>query len=219
MKINNKRDFMVKISGNHYFACDYVFANVYGDSVFIEEPENALKLDGAALSLPFTNYDESVDDAIKETLPETPLEMLSTLPDCTKEIEYMTEGTVSCSENGELYIRYGNDEYPMCIHIRNDGVVTLSGDESDVAEFVFEKGKRNFIALPESAFKDTCESDISHDSVYEKQSPIYLCVSTEDINNNMTNTGGSLQISYSIEVNGIVAEVTDFTITADSITG
>lgn len=35
----------------------------------------------------------------------------------------------------------------MCIHIRNDGAVTLSGDDDDVAEFVFEKGKRNFIAL------------------------------------------------------------------------
>lgn len=44
-----------------------------------------------------------------------------------------------------------------------------------------------------------------------------LCVSTEEINNHMTESGGSLTVSYSIEVNGIVAEVTDFTITADCI--
>ena len=33
----------------------------------------------------------------------------------------------------------------------------------------------------------------------------------------MTPHGGSLSVSYSIEVNGMLAEVSDFTITADSI--
>ena len=111
-----------------------------------------------------------------DTLPETHLDGISTLPECTKEIEYMTEGSVISRDEDDIFIRYGNDDSPMCVHIRKDGSVTLSGEESD------------------------------------------LRVGTDDITNNMTEKGGSLTVSYSIEVNGIVAEVTDFTITADKFT-
>ena len=204
MTILNKRDFSIRINGNHYFACDYVFSNVYGDSVFSDEPNTFASDDG--LNLDYT-------ELMRDTLPETPLDSLVTLPECTKEIEYMTEGSVHKAEKDDIFIRYGSDESPMCIHIRNDGSVTLSGDDKDVAEIVFEQGKRNFIALPINLFGDENAGENQEDM----HAPISLCVTTNEIQNNMTEAGGSLSVSYSIEVNGMVAEVSDFTLTADSI--
>lgn len=204
MKITNKRDFSIKISGNHYFACDYVFSNIYGDSVFSDDEPAPL---GDFLT------PEENENMLLDTLPETHLDGISTLPECTKEIEYMTEGSVISRDEDDIFIRYGNDDSPMCVHIRKDGSVTLSGEESDYSEIVFEKGKRNYISLPVSVFNDGIEN-----APEDLQSPLNLCVSTDDITNNMTEKGGSLTVSYSIEVNGIVAEVTDFTITADKFT-
>ncbi len=232
MRIYNKRDFAIKISGNHYFACDYVFSNIYGESVFTDEPEQNAFFAGLADS-PESNgptglpeafpSQEISEEMLRETLPETPFDALSTLPDCTKKIEYMTEGSVLDRETPErdgLYIRYGSDEFPMCVHIREDGSVSVSGDEADTAEIVFEQGKRSFIALPENLFtQDTPFGGMSASpaDAYERHAPIHLCVSTEKIDNRMTAHGGSLSVSYSIEVNGMIAEVSDFTITADSI--
>lgn len=212
----NKRNFAIKISGSHYFACDYVFSNIYGESVFADEPapaDSAGYFDVGSSAASIGAYDDR-EASLMDTLPQTPYDALITLPDCTKEIEFMTEGSVTEAGGNGIFIRYGSDESPMCIHIRNDGAVTLSGDDDDVAEFVFEKGKRNFIALSEayfSGFNGTQPEDV------EIHTPLNLCVSTEEINNHMTESGGSLTVSYSIEVNGIVAEVTDFTITADCI--
>jgi uncharacterized beta-barrel protein YwiB (DUF1934 family) len=204
MNFLNKRDFAITINGNHYFSCDYVFSNVYGDSVFTEEPR----------SLPDDIISASPEsEALLETLPETHIDRLSSLPDCTKQIEYMTEGTVFEHDDNDIFIRYGSDESPMCVHIRNDGSVTLSGNESDVAEIVFEEGKRNFIALPVNLFEDAMPDETDMDL----QSPLHLCVTTDEIKNNMTSSGGSLTVRYSIDVNGIVAEVSDFTITASNI--
>lgn len=205
MKILNKRDFSIKINGNHYFACDYVFSNVYGDSVFSDEP----------YTLP-CDYDLNFDSAelLRDTLPETPIDALTSLPECTKNIEYMTEGSVHQAKEDDIFIRYGSDDAPMCIHIRNDGSVTLSGDDKDVAEIVFEQGKRNFIALPINLLCGGQGGEYDEDM----HAPISLCVTTNEIKNNMTENGGSLSVSYSIEVNGMIAEVSDFTLTADSIT-
>ena len=72
----------------------------------------------------------------------------------------------------------------------------------------FEKDKRNYICLPESLFtEDSAEEN-------ENQSPIMLCLTAECVENNLKEDGGVLHVSYSIEVNGITAEVTDFTLTA-----
>lgn len=207
MKIINKRDFAIKISGNHYFACDYVFSNVYGNSVFDEEEQNGI------LPVDITGGDD--ESVLLDTLPETHIDSLASLPECTKEVEYMTEGSVHEVNENDIFIRYGSDDAPMCIHIRDDGSVTLSGDEYDVAEIVFEKGKRNFIAIPASLFEN---QNTLLENMEDLQSPLNLCITTDEIKNNMTKDGGSLTVSYSIEVNGIVAEVTDFTLTADNIT-
>ena len=207
MKIINKRDFAIKISGNHYFACDYVFSNVYGNSVFDEEEQNGI------LPVDITGGDD--ESVLLDTLPETHIDSLASLPECTKEVEYMTEGSVHEVNENDIFIRYGSDDAPMCIHIRDDGSVTLSGDEDDVAEIVFEKGKRNFIAIPATLFEN---QNTLPENMEDLQSPLNLCITTDEIKNNMTKDGGSLTVSYSIEVNGIVAEVTDFTLTADNIT-
>lgn len=207
MKIINKRDFAIKISGNHYFACDYVFSNVYGNSVFDEEEQNGI------LPVDITGGDD--ESVLLDTLPETHIDSLASLPECTKEVEYMTEGSVHEVNENDIFIRYGSDDAPMCIHIRDDGSVTLSGDEYDVAEIVFEKGKRNFIAIPATLFEN---QNTLPENMEDLQSPLNLCITTDEIKNNMTKDGGSLTVSYSIEVNGIVAEVTDFTLTADNIT-
>ena len=215
MKLINQRNFMVKISGNHYFACDYVFSNIYGESVFFDEADEppADAFDGAYPD------DGIAEEALLDTLPETPFDTLSTLPDCTKQIEYATEGSVVVSPDNSLNIRYGSDDAPMCIHICSDGSVTLSGDDDDIAEIVFEKGKRNFIALPETAFMPP-EPDKAPPSAEDPvHAPIHLCVSTAEIQNNMTPSGGSLSVSYTIEVNGMLAEVTDFTVTANHLNG
>lgn len=204
MKITNKRDFSIKISGNHYFACDYVFSNIYGDSVFSDDEPAPL---GDFLT------PEENENMLLDTLPETHLDAISTLPESTKEIEFMTEGSVVSKDEDDIFIRYGNDDSPMCVHIRKDGSVSLSGEDSDYSEIVFEKGKRNYISLPVSAFNDGIEN-----APEDLQSPLNLCIATDEITNNMTEKGGSLTVSYSIEVNGIIAEVTDFTITADRFT-
>ena len=75
MKIINKRDFAIKISGNHYFACDYVFSNVYGNSVFDEEEQNGI------LPVDITGGDD--ESVLLDTLPETHIDSLASLPECT----------------------------------------------------------------------------------------------------------------------------------------
>ena len=132
---------------------------------------------------------------------------LSTLPDVNKEIEYSTLGTLQSDGKGGYLIRYSGDFSPICIHAEN-GKVTLNGQEDDFSELVFEKGKRNYICLPESIFSEEYTED------NENQSPIMLCLSAECVENNLKEDGGVLHVSYSIEVNGITAEVTDFTLTA-----
>lgn len=234
MKICNKRDFAIKISGNHYFACDYVFSNIYGESVFFDDGEpraddsvfvgsaDSPADDPSGFPALFPSAELS-EEVLRETLPETPFDALATLPDCTKKIEYMTEGSLCDRETPEhdgLYIRYGSDDAPMCVHIRDDGSVSVSGDEADTAEIVFEQGKRHFIALPESLFSKEApfaDAFAEDTDTYERHAPIHLCVSTEKIDNRMTPHGGSLSVSYSIEVNGMIAEVSDFTLTADAL--
>ena len=215
MKITHlpqEKEVSISINGKHYFGCDYIFANIYGSSVFSEE-ENS-----------FTAYDENLEQISKD--PENgdfsseTLEQfinsdsgdtldLSTLPDTNKEIEYSTLGTLQSDGKGGYLIRYSGDFTPICIHAEN-GKITLNGQEDDFSELVFEKGKRNYICLPESLFLEESHTD------NENQSPLMLCLSAECVENSLDEDGGILHVSYSIEVNGITAEVTDFTLTATS---
>ena len=213
MKITHlPKEVSISINGKHYFGCDYIFANIYGSSVFSEED-----------NVPFVgeeNFNEiSKDpesgDFSSETLEEfinsdsgASLD-LSTLPDVNKEIEYSTLGTLQSDGNGGFLIRYCGDFTPICIHAE-DGRITLNGQEDDFSELVFEKDKRNYICLPESLFAEEVQED------NENQSPIMLCLTAECVENNLKEDGGVLHVSYSIEVNGITAEVTDFTLTATS---
>ena len=211
MKITHlQKEVSISISGKHYFGCDYIFANIYGSSVFAEDDSSSALRDE---NLGEISRDPESGDFSRETIEEfinadsgTSLD-LSTLPDVNKEIEYSTLGTLQSDGNGGFLIRYSGDFTPICIHAE-DGRITLNGQEDDFSELVFEKDKRNYICLPESLFMDDCSED------NENQSPIMLCLSAECVENNLQENGGVLHVSYSIEVNGITAEVTDFTLTA-----
>ena len=49
----------------------------------------------SAAGFPVAYPSEAIsEEVLRETLPETPFDALSTLPDCTKKIEYMTEGSL-----------------------------------------------------------------------------------------------------------------------------
>ena len=213
MKITHlPKEVSISISGKHYFGCDYIFANIYGSSVFSEEERPSLSEDD---SLGDISRNPENGDFSSETLEEfissdsgDSLD-LSTLPDVNKEIEYSTLGTLQSDGKGGYLIRYSGDFTPICIHAEN-GRITLNGQEDDFSELVFEKGKRNYICLPESIFTEEFQEE------NENQSPIMLCLSAECVENNLQENGGVLHVSYSIEVNGITAEVTDFTLTATS---
>ena len=204
------REVSISISGKHYFGCDYIFANIYGSSVFSEEDNCSAYSDD---NLGEISKDPESGDFSSETLEEFinsdsggTLD-LSTLPDVNKEIEYSTAGTLQSDGKGGYLIRYSGDFSPICIHAES-GKITLNGQEDDFSELVFEKDKRNYICLPESLFMEENQEE------NENQSPIMLCLTAKCVENNLQEDGGVLHVSYSIEVNGITAEVTDFTLTA-----
>lgn len=203
----------ISISGKHYFGCDYIFSNIYGSCVFSEEDRPSFACDE---DLEKVAKDPESGDYSRESLDEFIGEAccdeldLSTMPECNKEIEYTTVGTLESDGSGGVLIRYSGDFTPICIHAQ-DAKFSLNGQDDDFSELVFETGKRNYIALPESLFKEDEPEE------NENQSPIMLCLSAECVENNITESGGSLHVSYSIEVNGICAEVTDFTLTATSM--
>ncbi len=201
---------MIKIAGKHYFACDYVFSNVYGESVFFDDSDEQ----PASPSLVFSPAENNTEENLRMTLPETPLDTLSSLPACTREINFASSGTVLPVSGDGTYIRYGSDQSPMCIHIRPDGSISVTGDEEDLAEIVFEDGKTNHIALQASLFSEEYANDPALSDI---GSPFHLSVSTSEIRNRMTENGGTLTIRYSIDVNGMLAEVSDITLTADRL--
>lgn len=206
------KEVSISISGKHYFGCDYIFANIYGSSVFSEEETQSSPIEE---NLSEISKDPESGDFSRETLEEfissdsgASLD-LSTLPEVNKEIEYSTLGTLQSDGNGGFLIKYSGDFTPICIHAQ-DSKITLNGQEDDFSELVFEKDKRNYICLPESLFTEDSQEE------NENQSPIMLCLTAECVENNLKEDGGVLRVSYSIEVNGITAEVTDFTLTAVS---
>lgn len=210
MKITHlPKEVSINIRASHYFGCDYIFANIYGSQVFNEDETGSVFADESLKNLA---KDPESGDYSDETLNEfissdrgTELD-LSTMPEMNKEIEYSTLGTIENDGDGGYLIKYDGDFTPICIHAQKDKI-SLNGQEDDYAELVFEKDKRNYICLPESLFTE----DDAQDN--ENQSPIMLCLSAQSVENNLGDTGGSLRVSYCIEVNGITAEVTDFTLT------
>ncbi len=221
MKKPIPREVSIKIKGSHYFGCDYIFSNIYGSAVFTENDCQ----DGVCCDVPMNELIS--DDPEKGDFSEKTLERfiedsdfgdmseLLSLPECNKEIEYSTLGTLTPDGSGGVYIRYCGDFSPICMHVSGNGCVTLNGEEDDFSELIFEAGKRNYVALPESLFTEPPVSDGTNDTQNDTQSPLQLCISTRNIDTDLTENGGSLSLSYSIEVNGITAECTDITLTAN----
>lgn len=208
---NAPREFSINIKGKHYFGCDYIFSNIYGASVFGDDDTRdfgASAQQDEELKANPENGDYSPKTFEEFMESDSALYELMSMPDCRKEIDYTTVGSVSSDGKGGILIRYSGDFTPICMHISPDGTLALNGQEDDFSELVFEKGIRNYVSLPETLFGD------EPSCVNENQSPIQLCLSTQSIESNITEDGGYLKASYSIEVNGITAEVTDFTLTA-----
>ena len=210
--MNTTPEFSIKITGNHYFGCDYIFSNIYGSAVFADD------FNGERESLEGMVNDPEKGDFSEATFAEyaesdSEFYDFSTLPECNKEIEYSTLGTLTEDGDGGLFIRYSGDFSPVCMHITKGGLVTLNGEEDDFSELVFENGKRNYVALPESVFSPSQADGGGYDDG-DMQSPIQLCVDTKNLETDISEAGVKLKISYSIEVNGITAEVSDITLTA-----
>lgn len=217
MKITHlPKEVSISISAKHYFGCDYIFANIYGSSVFSQE-QDSYCTQGESEPLESISHPPNLGDFSDETLEEymrcdnnnSDILDLSTLPDVNREIEYSTIGTLESDGGGGYLIKYSGDFTPICIHA-SDGKFSLNGQEDDFSELVFETGKRNYICLPESLFTDENSEE------NENQSPITLCLCANSLENTLGEDGGVLKVSYSIEVNGITAEVTDFTLTAST---
>lgn len=206
---NTQNQYTISIKGHHFFACDYVFSNIYGSGVFAEDYN---PLDEISESELFANPEAfSLSEKTLELFSkdgDMPYD-ISTMPDCVKEIEYSTQGTVDICDNF-ITIKYSGDFSPICMRV-SDGALSLSGQDDDFSELIFEEGKRNFVALPETLFSNADASE------NENQSPLQLCLDTKSIR--LSNSGQKITVKaeYSIEVNGIVAEVSGFTLTATPI--
>ncbi len=202
-------DASIKIKGKHYFGCDYIFSNIYGSAVFNEDDkaisENEIPTEKITADPEKGEFSpETLEEFIKS---DNDIFDISSIPACTKEIEYTVAGTLEPDGNGGVIIRYNGDFSPICMYVFGNSL-HLSGQQDDFCELMFEDGKRNYVALPESLFEDFPSEQ------NENQSPLLLCLDTQCVENNITQNGGTLHVSYSIEVNGILAEVTDFVLTA-----
>ncbi len=202
--------YTISIKGHHFFACDYVFSNIYGSGVFSEDynpldeiSENELFANPEAFALSEKTLEQFSKDG------DAPYD-ISTMPDSVKEIEYSTIGIVDLFDNDCATIKYSGDFSPICMHV-SQGKLSLSGQDDDFSELLFEEGKRNFVALPETLFSNADASD------NENQSPLQLCLDTKKISFSKDKEKIKVKAEYSIEVNGIVAEVSSFTLTATPI--
>ncbi len=205
--LKNTQSAVITIKGKHFFGCDYIFSNIYGSSVFTEENKN---LSETILPTDKITMDPEKGDFSPETFEQfvkydNDLFELLSMPETTNEIEYSIEGTFEYHGHGSATIRYEGDFSPICIH-SFENTMHLSGQEDDFSELIFESGKRNYVVLPESLFTDLIIEE------NENQSPLTLCIDTKYIQNDLSRNGGKFYISYSIEVNGIIAEVTELTI-------
>lgn len=194
---------VITIKGNHFFGCDYIFSNIYGSSVFTEENKDNKDNE---LSDDKISQDPEKGDFSPETFEEfikydsNPFD-LSSMPESTNKIEYSINGTYEFDGHNAT-IRYEGDFSPICIHVSND-TMHLSGQEDNFSELIFQSGKRNYVVLPESLFTEIIIEE------NENQSPLTLCIDTKHFQNNLSETGGTLFVNYSIEVNSIIAEVTE----------
>lgn len=199
--------YTISIKGHHFFACDYVFSNIYGSGVFSEDYN---PLDEIAENELFANPEVSAlsEKTLEQFSKDSDMPYdISTMPDSIKEIEYSTQGEVKFCDNGSVTIRYSGDFSPICMKV-SQGTLSLSGQDDDFSELLFEAGKRNFVALPETLFSNADASE------NENQSPLQLCLDTKKIT--LSNDGENIKVEaqYSIEVNGIIAEVSNFVLCA-----
>lgn len=133
----------------------------------------------------------------KKLMSITALQMVG---DKTDEVTVLTKGLYKNTPAG-AYIRYSeySDINPLMkstshIKIGLDGVVTLTRHGLRATRFALEKGNRHLCQYA---------TDFGN---------IYLGIYTSDVINNLHETGGSLRLVYSMDVNSELMSTNDVTI-------
>lgn len=212
------------IKGNHYYATPFVFSNVYGRAIF--------KHNDFAENTPASMYEDIASELFEDDYYEyARTERLSTqnstlLPIFRKinhellshtehekivlpiseednEVELYTDGVIA--EDNGLKIIYGDRNFPICLHVGNDGIVTLDSENDAVPMLTFEKGKRHFVNLSPLVKLGLPDG--------KTEIPLQICIFTHDIRNELIGKSKTLEISYSIEIAGSQAEKTNFSVT------
>jgi len=220
--INNELRLLIR--GNHYYATPFVFSNVYGRAIFSRN--------NFAENEPTSVYEDIASEVFEENYYEyskterLSMQNSSLLPIFSKinsemrshtetekgivssseednEVELYTDGIIE--EDDGLKIIYGDSNFPISLHVGNDGIVTLDSENEAIAALTFEKGKRHFVNL--SPLIKLGLSDGKQDI------PLQICVYTHDIKNELLQKSKTLEITYSIEIAGSQAEKTNFSIT------
>ena len=144
----------------------------------------------------------SPEDINIESKPDDGL-VLHNLPAGTPQVEFTTAGTIE-KRDGKLSISYEESEITGMegtvtrFDIMDDGCVTFSRTGSYNLHLVFESGKRYICST---------KNDIL---------PYSYCVTTRNLKNLMSYDGGSIDIDYSIDINGAETEHNEFCIKVDN---
>ncbi|MCX7614723.1 MAG: DUF1934 domain-containing protein [Clostridiales bacterium] len=112
-------------------------------------------------------------------------------------IEFVTDGRYY-KKDDKYYITYKESELTGLSGLTTLKIepqkVTLMHSKPNATQLIFEKGRR-------------------HISLYETgQGALTVAVSTNSIENDLIDSGGSLKVQYSIEVNHAIAGINTFTI-------
>lgn len=212
------------IKGNHYYATPFIFSNVYGRAIFIRndyaEAETASVYEDIASEIFDDDYYEYArterlsiqNSSLLPIFNKINSEMLSHMEvdkntsisaEDNNEVELYTDGVIE--EDDGLKIMYGDSNFPICLHVGNDGIVTLDSECEAIPMLTFEKGKRHFVNLSPLMKIGLTDSRLDI--------PMQICIFTHDIKNELLSSSKTLEISYSIEIAGSQAEKTNFSIT------
>ena len=134
---------------------------------------------------------------------ETDATELLTAEDVTEESSTLTTDCTVADKGGKLEIEYEESEITgmdgsttkLFFDTREPGLVSLLREGSVSSAFVFEAGRRHLCVYNAPCF------------------PIELCVDTKELQNNLTYHGGSFHAVYLVEMNGVLAERAEVTIT------
>ena len=123
--------------------------------------------------------------------------------DITEESSTLTTDCTVAEKGGKIEIEYAESEITgmdgsttkLFFDTREPGLVSLLREWSVSSAFVFEAGRRHLCVYNTPYF------------------PIELCVDTKEMQNTLTYDGGSFHAVYLVEMNGVLAERAEVSIT------